>query len=50
MLLLCYQLGMLKAKTIVLFSRNFYVELLFKEWLLVLCPAIFVLILFMNEA
>lgn len=45
--ILCYQLGALASKTILIFPRSFFVEVIFKQWILVLAPAMLLIFFFL---
>lgn len=45
--ILCYQLGSLTSKSILIFSRAFYLEIALKQWLLALAPSMLLLVFFL---
>lgn len=44
--ILCYQVGSLASRSILIFPKSFYLEIVFKKWLLVLAPAMLVIFFF----
>lgn len=44
--ILCFQLGSLVSKGVLVFPRTFFLELAFKKWLLALAPLVLVVVFF----